>query len=96
MGRVYIGQTALRIYLACGVNISSTLAERIYYRKPSGIEEYWEATVSDDLNGIMYYDIQESELDEAGEWRFWSYIKFNDGTWATGESVTMMIYEAGE
>lgn len=97
MKRIFIGQTALRIELQCNVDITSCLEKKIKYIKPED-ETIYEltATSSNDLAGHIYYDvILDTELDVAGKWKFWSWIKFVDGRVAAGDPQTLEIFEEG-
>ena len=100
MGKIYLGQTSFTLYLACGEDISDAANSGIVlikYLKPgTTTSESWIASVSDATNGIIYYEVQESDLDTEGEWTVWTHITFSDGTFAVGESATFYVYEEGE
>lgn len=99
MGRIYTYQTYLRILLTAGVDVSSALATYIYYKKPSGTIGSVIATVQSPLTGVMFYDVKADSsgnadfLDEVGTWKFWTYVEFDDGRTARGETVTKQIYD---
>ena len=93
MSKVYKNQTSLRVRLTLGVDITDAIVKQIKYQKPSGIVGYWNATVEDATEGIIYYDITTNDINEAGQWKFWAYITFSDGRSAPGEYATETIYE---
>ena len=71
MGKVYNGQDALKIRLTCSQDITGATVKKIKYKKPSGTEGSWDATVEDEVNGIIYYNFQANDIDETGNWTFW-------------------------
>jgi len=96
MGKVYKNQTALSIILTCGADITGAVA-KIAYKKPSGVEGMWAATIIDAANGIIQYDIQSADdIGESGIWTFWADITFNTGKWLPGEATRTVIYNKGE
>jgi len=97
LSKVYKYQSALRIELTTGVDITGATVKRIKYKKPGGTEGYWDASVSDAITGVIYYDIQlDTEIDEAGEWTFWAYITFSDERSAPGEAMKHTFFTEGE
>lgn len=97
MGRIHKGQTKLRITLTCGENITGATPCLIKYKKPSGAQGYWTATISNAATGVIYYDVQQtSELDEEGAWTVWAHITFEDGKVAAGDPVKMAVYTEGK
>jgi len=97
LSKVYKYQSALRIELTAGVDITGATIKRIKYKKPSGVEGYWDASVSDASTGVIYYDVAlQTEIDESGEWIFWAYITFADGRSAPGEVVKHNFFVEGE
>lgn len=95
MSRLYNGQTSLRIQLTTGVDITGATVTRIKYEKPSDTTGYWDATVSDNTTGVIYYDVTAGDIDETGNWKFWAYITFSDGRSAPGESIIEYFYTEG-
>ena len=90
MGKLYAGQTKLRIRLTMNVDITGGSAW-IKYKKPNGTEGHWVATIENYGSGIIYYDISDSGNDipaaDYGEWLFWAFATFSDGHTAPGEVV---------
>lgn len=94
MGKIYAGQD-VKVRLTVGQDITGASVKKIKYRKPGGTEGSWNATVEDAENGIIYYDVQDEDIDESGVWTFWAYITFADGRSAPGESITRNFYREG-
>ena len=95
MGKVYNGQDALKIRLTCSQDITGATVKKIKYKKPDGTEGSWDATVEDEANGIIYYNIQNGDINETGNWTFWAFITFSDGRSAPGEPITRYFYTEG-
>ena len=93
MPQIFKNQTELRIRLTLDVNITGATLVQIHYRKPSGLIGTWTATVESASGGIIYYDVQSGDLDEAGTWMFWGYVIFESGLIARGESASVVVYE---
>jgi len=96
MSKVYNGQTQLRIQLTTGVDIAGATVKRIKYKKPSDATGYWDATVSDESTGVIYYDVTSGDIDETGYWKLWAYVTFSDGRSAPGEAITEYFYTEGD
>lgn len=93
MAKIYKNQTALTIELTTGVSLSGATA-KIKYKKPDGSEDFWDATITDEDNGVIEYAIEsENDLDQSGIWVFWAYITFSDNTVAPGEPVSQGVFE---
>ena len=97
MSTIFAGQSALRIRLTCGQDISGALEQKIRFRKPDGTVGEWSAAIEDADNGILYHDISsEIDISEPGVWTFWAYVKFSDGRIGYGEAVKQRVYPEGE
>ena len=96
MSKIYNGQSSLRIKLTTGVDITGATTKQIKYKKPGGTTGAWDTTVESATTGVIYYDIQDGDIDESGYWTFWAYIVFSDGRDAVGESVSERIYIEGD
>ena len=97
MSKIFVGQSALRIQLTTGQNIASAMVTEIHYKKPDNTEGSWDAAIGSETAGTIYYDIlDDSILDQAGQWKLWAYIKFSDGRNALGTPVTQMVYNPGK
>lgn len=92
MAEYYKGQNAVRIELDCETDLSAITNAYIYYRKPSGTESYWTATVSNATEGIIYYDMLSGEsFDEAGTGM--AKIVYADARIGYGTTVTQYVSE---
>jgi hypothetical protein len=92
--QIFKNQSELTIRLLLDVDITGASVVQIQYRKPGGTIGAWTATVESAIEGIIYYDIQAGDLDEAGVWTFWSYVIFASGEDARGESALVTVYGA--
>ena len=97
MGKIYKGQTKLRIQRTVSQDITAASVTQIKYVKPSGTAGALTASVLTAATGVIYFDVvSSSTLDESGIWKTWAYITFSDGRSADGENVSMKVYEPGE
>ena len=96
MGKIYVGQTALRFQLTTDVDITGALCQ-IKHKKPDGTVALWSGIISDADTGVFYYDIQSSDdLDQAGDWIMWAHVTFQDLNYAPGEPNTIEVFEEGK
>jgi hypothetical protein len=97
MANIHVGQTNVRLTLETLVDLTgATLSIR--YKKPNKDEGAWSASLGTDADtSTMYYDISSStDLDQNGEWIFWSHAIFGDGTIGKGEAVEQVIKAEGQ
>ena len=97
MGKIYVGQTRLRITLETKADLTDADVFEIKYIKPDATEGSWTATC-DDLPGGEIYT---TTLDVAGTWRFWAYITWSGSSAAEdevvpGETFELRVYNEGE
>ena len=91
---IFVGQKALRFEARTKTNISGALETKILYKKPDLTTGEWTASILDASQGIIYYDVgMNTELDQDGDWRLRSYVKFSDGREAKGRVVQVTVYE---
>jgi hypothetical protein len=95
MGRIFKGQTALRITLKTFTGLEDILLAVIKYRKPNGIVGEFAAAVSDSVKGKIFHECIEGEIDVSGWWAFWAFIIFADGRTAAGETAKVYIWSEG-
>lgn len=75
MGKIYVGQTALRIQLSTGIDLTD-ITVSIKYEKPDGTTGVWQASKLND-SGTIYYDINTvTDLDQSGDWTFWALLHY--------------------
>jgi len=96
MSKIYVGQTALRIQLTTGVDVTSAACQ-IKHLKPDGSLATWSGIILDVDRGVFYYDIQDTtDLDQAGDWILWAHVTFPDGSVAPGEPNSIEVFEEGK
>lgn len=97
MGKIYKNQTKLILKLTANHDINGATTTKIKYKKPvSKVVGEWDATVEDADTGILVFEnFLTSTLDEAGDWKFWTYVVFSDGKIAEGEPVVQTIWNPG-
>lgn len=97
MGKIFKGQTKLKITLDLEQNITGAKQTLIKYKKPNGTEGQWTATVEDAVLGILSYEpASELILDQSGPWVIWGWVEFSDDRVAAGEPVTLQINAEGK
>lgn len=96
MGKIFVNQSKLRLQLNTEVSLQSGDVPTIRYCKPDSttIEEF-DAQILNAVDGSIYYDFADGELDTAGIWTFWAYVVFDDARSAPGEVVKIQVYEEG-
>jgi len=95
MGRIFKGQSALRITLKTFCDLEGIENAVIRYRKPSGKSGEFAAAVGDSTKGVIFYECIEGDIDVSGWWAFWAFITFADGRTAAGETARVYIWNEG-
>jgi hypothetical protein len=95
MGRIFKGQSALRIILKTFTGLEEIISAVIKYRKPDGTAGSFAAGVGDAAKGVIFHECIEGEIDMAGWWVFWAFITFGDGRTAAGEAAKVFIWNEG-
>jgi hypothetical protein len=95
MGRIYKGQSALRITVKTFVDLEGIEEACIKYRKPDGTAGSFPAGVGDSGKGVIFHECIEHEIDAAGWWSFWAFVTFADGRTAAGEAARVFVWEEG-
>jgi len=70
---VFIGDIGVKIILEVGADITTAIAQKIKYRKPSGESGAWTAT-QETATSISYTTIAATDLNEIGVWLLQSYV----------------------
>lgn len=97
MSRIFVGQSALRIQLTVGQDVTNAQSVKIHYLKPDGTTGSWTAIVLTAATGVIYYDVTlTTTIDQRGEWKFWAAVTFSDGRVGISEAVEQFVYNAGE
>ena len=95
MGRIFAGQSALRITLKTFTDLEGIDNAVIKYRKPNGKAGEFSTAVSDTANGFISHEVIEGEIDLSGWWVFWAFITFADGRTAAGEAAKVYVWAEG-
>jgi len=93
--KIYKGQSALRITVKTFCDLEGALSTVIKYRKPDGKSGEFKAAVKDTEKGVIFHECIEGEIDAAGWWVFWAFVKFEDGRTAAGEASKVFVWEEG-
>jgi len=95
MGRIFKGQSALRIVLKTFIDLEGIENAVIRHRKPNGKTGEFAAAVADTSKGIIFHECIEGEIDASGWWVFWAFITFSDGRTAAGEVAKVFVWQEG-
>jgi hypothetical protein len=96
MGKVYAGQSALRITVRTFTDLEGVISAVIKYRKPDGSGGEFGARVGDTAKGVIFHECIEGEIDMSGWWALWAFITFADGRTAAGETAKVFVWEEGK
>jgi len=96
MGKIFAGQSALRITLKTFCDLEGISNSVIKYRKPNGKGGEFSAAVGDAAKGNIFHECIEGEIDVSGWWVFWAFVTFADGRTAAGETVKVFIWQEGK
>ena len=96
MGRIFKGQSALRITVKTFANLEDCISAAIKYRKPNGITGVFGAGVMDREKGIIVHECIEGEIDVSGWWVFWAFVTFADGRTAAGTAAKVYVWKEGK
>ena len=95
MGRIFKGQSALRITVKTYCDLEGIENAAIKYRKPNGKTGQFDAAVADTAKGVIFHECIEGDIDAPGWWAFWAFITFADGRTAAGETAKVFIWNEG-
>jgi hypothetical protein len=95
MGKIFAGQSALRITLKTFIDLEGIENAVIKYRKPDGITGELAAAVGDTARGVIFHECIEGEIDLSGWWAFWAFVTFADGRTAAGETAKVYVWNEG-
>jgi hypothetical protein len=96
MGKIFAGQSALRITLKTFIDLEGIENAVIKYRKPDGITGELAAAVGDTARGVIFHECIEGEIDLSGWWAFWAFVTFADGRTAAGETAKVYVWTEGK
>ena len=98
MGKIYVGQTALRFTATLGIDVTGGTCV-IKYRKPDEdeTEGEWDAIIQTEATGVIYYDVEDADVvDTAGVWAMWGYATLSNGNVIAGQPFYKKVYEEGD
>jgi hypothetical protein len=95
MGRIFKGQSALRITVRTFTDLGDIGSAVVKYSKPDGSAGEFAAGVEDAAKGVVFHECLEGEIDMAGWWSFWAFITFADGRTAAGETAKVFVWREG-
>jgi len=95
MGKIFSGQTALRITLKTFCDLEGIENAVIKYQKPNGKTGEFAAAVGDMAKGVIFHECIEGDIDVCGWWAFWAFVAFADGRTAAGEAAKVYIWNEG-
>jgi len=95
MGKIFRGQSALRITLKTFTDLEGAISAVIKYIKPNGSIGEYAAAVGDTAKGVIFHECIEGDLDVSGWWSFWAFVTFADGRTAAGEAAKVYIWKEG-
>jgi hypothetical protein len=93
--KIFKFQSALRITLKTFCDLEGVISAVIRYRKPDGKSGEFSAAVGDTVNGVIFHECIEGEIDVSGWWGFWAFVTFADGRTAAGETSKVYIWKEG-
>ena len=95
MGKIFKGQSALRITLRTFTDLEDVMSAVIRFVKPNGKRGEFTAAVGDAAKGVIFHEVIEGEIDISGWWSFWAFITSADGRTAAGETAKVYIWKEG-
>ena len=100
MGQIYLSNPR-DVQLKALIDITGALTTTIVYRTPTGTEGTLTATVVTALTGEIRHqggisDTYAALANTAGNWRFWTRIKFSDSREFDGEPHIELILASGD
>jgi hypothetical protein len=95
MGRIFKGQSALRITLKTFTDLAEVFSVVIRFRKPNGKTGEFASAVDDTVKGTIFHECIEGEIDVSGWWVFWAFVTFADGRTAAGEAAKVFVWFEG-
>ena len=98
MADVHVNDTALTLRCVTTADLSDVSTAEIRYFDPDGVLGSFPGTIpSPATDGYITYDIQSpNDLYKAGEWRFWAYVKMNNGDETIGDTYILNIKAPGQ
>jgi hypothetical protein len=94
---IFAKQTKLDIIIDVGSSIQDHEIVEIRFQKPNNKRGKFIGSVDDAELGRIKYEVQSpADIDLAGIWIFWAYIKYQSGKEIKSEPVKIRIYDEGQ
>jgi hypothetical protein len=95
MGKVFKGQSSLRITINTFCDLEGLANAVIRFRKPCGFTGAFEAVPEKAAQGVLSYECADGDIDVCGWWSFWAFVTFCDGRTAAGEAARVYVWDEG-
>ena len=95
MGKIFKGQSALRITIKTFCDLEGIENAVIRYRRPDGKTGEFAAAIGDRAGGVIFHECIEGEIAVSGWWAFWAFVTFSDGRTAAGETAKVYVWCEG-
>jgi hypothetical protein len=93
MGKIYVGQTELRMHYDCNVDLTGYSAIVINVTLPDGTTTTWTPTIDTVAEGTMYYDIaNDTILAQEGKYLQQPQATMGSGDIVPGETKSDYVY----
>jgi hypothetical protein len=100
-GKIYVSEIGIPVEVKTGIDLTGASTHVLHIFKPNGIKKDWIAIPDSDLkSGILHYTTVQGDLDQAGNYKLQSEVKWMSGNTITklvkGETAIFKIYELWE
>ena len=86
-----INDIGLKITLETDINLAGNSVVSIRFKKPSGVEGSWTATVENSPTGQISYTTASGDIDEHGLWTLAAHALFTGGNDLEGNAIGMTV-----
>jgi len=96
MGKIYVGQSNLTLYIETGSNLLNASSVIIEGTDPSGNSiNTINGTIEDSTKGIISFIVYSTTFSIAGTYILWTKANYVGGTLAYGEPFHLNVYAVG-
>lgn len=96
MGKVYVGQSYLRLYVETDTDLSSASSVTIEGTKPDGTSTTsFNTVIEDATSGLIYYMVTSSDFTISGTYILWTKVNYSGGALSFGEPFHLNVYDEG-
>lgn len=96
MPNIFVGTVGLRIRVSLGINLAGAGTAKIKVKKPDGTTTEWTASVESALQGVIYYDTVDGDLDMSGTWLLNGVWDPDGDNYYIGNTACLAIREPGD